>query len=324
MNPAVEFVSEPSLRARQTAAALRVAVRPLLTHWPLSKPWLRPVAAVEQLAVMLPVPRGTRVRPVRFDGFQAEWVRAPEAGPWAGPRAERVILYFHGGGFFSCGLRTHRRMISQISAAAEAPVLSVAYRKLPDVGLRESIADCVAAYRWLLEQGHPAESIIVAGDSAGGFLSFAAPLSAMEQGLPSPGGIVAMAPWADLDHTTKLMHENAILDAYLPAGRLERLAELLAEEALPLDPMLSPVNASLGGLPPVLIQVGSTEMLLADAELMAERLAAAGVPCRLQIWEGQVHDFQLLADLIPEGLRAIQHVGDFVRDMTERSSDIAA
>lgn len=324
MLPVVEFISGPSVRARQTAAALRLAVRPLLTHWPLSKTWLRPVAAVERLAFVLPVPRGTRTRSVRFSGFQAEWVRAPEAGPWSGPDADRVILYFHGGGFFSCGLRTHRRMIAQVSAATRAPVLSVAYRQLPHAGIKQSVADCVAAYRWLLDEGYPPENIIVAGDSAGGFLSFAAPLRALEEGLPSPGGIVAISPWADLDHTTKLVHDNAALDAYLPVTKLERLAELLAEEILPIDPLLSPVNAPLTGLPPVLIQVGSTEMLRADAELMADRLTAAGVPCRLQIWEGQVHVFQLFSDLVPEGLQAIAHIGDFVRELTSAASDIAA
>lgn len=324
MKPVVEFISGPSIRARQAATALRLGLRPVLTYWPLGRTWLLPAAAIERLAFVLPVPGGTRIRPVRFHGFAAEWVRAPEAGRWSGPDSERVVLYFHGGGFFACGLRTHRRMIARISAAAEAPVLSVAYRKLPHVGLRQSVADGTAAYRWLLEQGHPPESIVVMGDSAGGFMSFAVPLRALEEGLPAPGGIVAMAPWADLDHTRKLLHDNAALDAYLPVGRLERLAELLAEEVLPIDPMLSPVNARLDGLPPVLIQVGSTEMLRADAELMAERLGAAGVPCKLEIWEGQVHVFQIFADMIPEGLRAIRRIGDFVQARTAKVRDIAA
>ncbi|MEU5881542.1 alpha/beta hydrolase [Spirillospora sp. NPDC047279] len=311
MDLTIESRPGTTVRSKLAAHGLRMTVRPFLAVWPLSPRGLRPAFAIDLAApVALPAPRWAEVERVRFRDFQAEWVRGPESA------VDRVVLYFHGGGFFSCGLRTHRRMIARIASASGAPVLSVAYRQLPAAPLTVSVADCVHAYRFLLEKGYDPERIVVAGDSAGGFLAFAAIQQALKEGLPAPAGIVAMAPLTDLDHTTKVSHANARLDAYLPARRVERLAGLLTEGAVPLDPMVSPVNGDLTGLPPVLIQVGSTEMLRPDAELMADRLNAAGVPCRLQVWEGQVHVFQVFADLVPEGLAALHEVGAFIRERT--------
>ncbi|MFC4906641.1 alpha/beta hydrolase [Actinomadura gamaensis] len=309
MDPLVESRPGTTVRSRLTARGLRLTVGPLLSVWPLSRHGLRPAFAIDLAAPLaLPAPRWADVEPVPFDGFRAEWVRAP------GAPSDRAVLYFHGGGFFSCGLRTHRRMIARIAAASGAPVLSVAYRQLPEAPLAVSVEDCVQAYRWLLDQGFAADKIVVAGDSAGGFLTFAATMRAIAEGLPRPAALVALAPLTDLDHTAKVEHANARLDAYLPARRVRRLAALLTE-GVP-DPAVSPVNGELAALPPTLIQVSSSEMLLPDAELMAERLTAAGVPCRLQVWENQVHVFQVFADLVPEGLAALHEVGAFVREHT--------
>ncbi|WP_018654961.1 alpha/beta hydrolase [Actinomadura flavalba] len=315
MEPLIEERPGTTVRARLTARGLKLTVAPVLAFWPFGPRGLRPAAAIDLAApVALPTPRWARVEPVRFDGFRAEWVRGPRTDD------DRTVLYFHGGGFFCCGLRTHRRMVARISASSGAPVLSVGYRQLPAAPLAASVSDCVTAYRWLLDNGTDPAKIVVAGDSAGGFLTFAATLQALREELPSPAALVAMAPLTDLDHTAKLAHANARLDAYLPARRVERLANLLTEGAVPLDPSISPVNADLSGLPPTLIQVGSTEMLLPDSELMAERLSAAGVPCRLQLWDGQVHVFQVFADLVPEGLAALHEVGAFIREHTAHNA----
>ncbi|MGK5556645.1 alpha/beta hydrolase [Actinomadura kijaniata] len=312
MDPVIEERPGTTIRARVAARGLRLTVAPLLRMWPLTRAGLRPACAIDLASpVVLPAPRWADVEGVRFADFRAEWVRAPRVAE------DRVVLYFHGGGFFSCGLRTHRRMLARLSAASGVPVLSVGYRQLPAAPLATSVRDCVHAYRWLLERGFAPERIVVAGDSAGGFLTFAATLEAMREGLPAPAALVAFAPLTDLDHESKVAHANARLEAYLPARRVRQLARMLTEGAEELDPAISPVNADLGGLPPVLIQVGSTEMLLPDAELMAERLAAAEVPCRLQVWQEQVHVFQVFADLVPEGLAAIHEAGAFVRQHTE-------
>jgi acetyl esterase/lipase len=281
-------------------------LRPLLTYWPLNGLGMLPLPLVEAAAGLLPTPRGGRYEKVGFAGFTGEWVRPEKAG-------DGVLLYFHGGGFVTCGLATHRPAVARIAQAAGLPVLSVAYRQLPAVPLAGSVEDCLSVYRDLLRDGVDPARIVLAGDSAGGCLAFATALGALADGLPGPSGIVALSPWLDFDCATKLAHPNATRDAYAPVGRLARLTELLGVTA---DPMLSPVNADLTGLPPTLLIAAESEMLRCDAELMAERLAAADVPVTLQIWAGQVHAFPVLADLLPESLAAIREIGTFVRSLT--------
>ncbi|GAA0963199.1 alpha/beta hydrolase [Actinocorallia libanotica] len=319
MTPVIEMREGISRRARLFVLFLRMTLRPLMHRMPFTPRVLRYLYLVDVLAFFFISPRGTRKQKVDFDGFKAELVCGPGVG-----RSERIILYFHGGGFVVAGLNTHRRMVSRISAAAGAPALSVAYRQLPEANLAGSVADCVTAYRHLLDRGYRPEQIIVAGDSAGGFLSLAAPLKAIQEGLPAPGGIVAISPLTDLDDAAKLAHENLRRDAFIPGDRLGLLRELVLRDMVP-DPLHSPVNGALADLPPVLIHVGTTEVLRADAELMAERLSAAGVPATLTLWDRQPHVFQIFADLCPEGLESIAEIGAFIRalPLARRSTEVA-
>jgi acetyl esterase/lipase len=259
------------------------------------------------LGIIQAAPPGTRCSPVQFDGFVGELVTAPGVD-----RDDGVILYFHGGAFFCCGLRSHRRLVARISAAAGVPVLNVGYRQLPAATLAQSIADCVHAYRLLLLRGYSAEQVVLAGDSAGGYLAFAVALRAVAEGLPAPAGIAALAPWLDLECIYSLVHPNGMTDPYLPLRRVAQIAPLLYGGGAPLPSLLD--DADLSVLPPTLIQAGSVEALLSDAEQMTDRLATAGVPVRLQIWEGQVHVFQAFADLVPEAHTAIGEIGAFVAD----------
>ncbi|SFN50419.1 Acetyl esterase/lipase [Actinomadura madurae] len=297
--------------ARLAARLMRRFMRPLVTRLPWTPFTLRFAPLLDLAAALLVPPRGTRVTKVDGPGCAAEWVR----GRGVPADSRRVILYFHGGGFVACGLRTHRRMIARISQAAGMPVLSVAYRMQPRVTIQTSIDDCVGAYRWLLDSRAP-DDIVIAGDSAGGYLAFMAPIHALRTGLPRPAGIAALSPFTDLDIDVKIAHANAALDPFIPAPRLRDMVRTCFPDADLTDPWLSPVHADLSGLPPTLIHVGSIEVLLADAELMAERLGAAGVPCTLQIWEGQAHVFQIFADLSREGLTAIKEIGFFARRTT--------
>ena len=211
-------------------------------------------------------------------------------------------------------LRTHRRMVARLSAVSGAPALSVAYRQLPGTTLLGSVADCVAAYAFLLDEGYRADEIVIAGDSAGGFLTFATALRAVLDGLPAPGGLVAMSPLTDLDHTGKLAHPNLHLDPYIPGALLPELTPMLLGGRA-LEPLHSPVNGALAAMPPTLIHVGSTEVLRVDAELMARRLSDAGVPVTLVVWDRQPHVFQIFADFCREGLHSIEEMGAFIRDL---------
>ncbi len=152
---------------------------------------------------------------------------------------------------------------------------------------------------------------MVAGDSAGGHLAFATALRIRDDGVGVPAGIVGLSPWLDFDHMAKIRHHNARRDAYVPARRLRQVARLVVGSHPELHH--SPVNADLHGLPPALIICAEGEILRVDAELMADRLAAAGVPCTLQVWEGQVHAFPVLSDLTPEARAAVQEVVTFVQ-----------
>lgn len=315
--PVLEVARHPSgRRARVLATLMRWLVRPAMTHWPLRGRWLAALALIDRAAGFGGRPRGARVTRLVVGDCPAELVHGRGVD-----RRDRVILYLHGGAFVMCGLNTHRPLVARVSEAARAPVLNLGYRHLPATDLAGSVADCLAGYRWLLDVGWRPEQIIVAGDSAGGHLAVALVTRLLAEGLPRPAGVVALSPWLDLDCAAKLAHENAATDAYIPASRMGHVAGLLF--ATP-DPMHSPVNADLRDFPPVLLQVSSTEVLLCDAELMAERLAVSGVPTRLEIWEDQVHVFQAFARLVPEARAAIGSIGEFARAVTGGARSAAA
>jgi acetyl esterase/lipase len=310
VEPVVSHHVGVSVRARVVYAAARLMLRPLMTYWPLNPLGLLPLPLFDGLADLLPNPHDTEFERVELPGFRGEWARAE------GVEQDGAVLYFHGGAFIACGLATHRHEVSKISASAQLPVLSVAYRQLPQVPLAGSLLDCLAAYRHLLDSGLDPSRIVFAGDSAGGHLAFATALSAQAADLPQPAGIVALSPWLDFDASSKTAHPNAARDAYAPVSRLPFLTTLCLASKGELDPLASPVNRDLSGLPPVLLLAAEDEMLRCDAELMAERLAAHGVPCTLQIWAGQVHAFPVLGDLLPESRAAIHEIGTFIRDVT--------
>ena len=256
-------------------------------------------------------PRGTTTERVELDGCRAEWVRPARVAPRG-----RVVIYLHGGAYIVGGLATHRRLAARLAAAADASVLNVAYRMLPRWPLHAAVNDGVAAYRRLLAEGVSPNGVVIAGDSAGGGLAFLVALAAREQGLPRPAGIVALSPLADLDPSGKRAHPNAASDPFAPLRAAELITGRLIAKGDALDPGLSPVNGDLTGLPPVLIHVGTTEVLESDASALAERLAAGGVPVSLKHWRGQIHDFQLLDGLLPEARAAIEEIGQFIAHAT--------
>lgn len=256
------------------------------------------------------LPRRVTVEPVQLDGFDAEWVRAEDS---ADSDPAGVVLYFHGGGFIACGLNTHRPGIAAISKRSGLPAFSVAYRQLPQTSITGSVADCVTAYRYLLDQGFDPHRIVFAGDSAGGYLTFATALKAREEGLPLPAGLVALSPVTDIDSTARAEHANWRRDTYILSKHFAKLSEFWSADRDGLGVPISPVNEDLTGMPPSLIMAAETEVLLSDAEVMAERLWAAGAQCKLQVWRGQVHAFPMIAPT-PEVRIAHEQIGAFIRE----------
>jgi acetyl esterase/lipase len=307
-----------SLGSRALATYLQLTVRPFLSVWARAPklPW--PMGLVDYAGMLVPPLKGTQVNKIMLADCEAEWIRAE------GVSNHRVVLYLHGGAFVCCGLNTHRRLTSRVSQAVDGPVLSVDYRMMPRNPIAHAVEDGVDGYRYLLDSGYRPDQIIIAGESAGGYLAFMVALMLRDLDMPTPAGIVTMSPLTDMDPTRKLEHENSSRCAVFPAHAVPALTVLAdrVEARIVVEgergPRVSPVDADLVGLPPVLIQAGSTEMVLADAELMADRLDQAGVDCELQVWEDQVHVFQA-ADFLPEAHRALRKLGTFAKARTPMS-----
>jgi acetyl esterase/lipase len=301
-----------SICSRFVNLGLRATVRPAIGVWAQypTLPW--PYFAVDYAGWLVRPPIGTRIKPVRLPRTKGLWIdRSNHDG--AG-----VILYLHGGAFMTCRSRIHRRLIAQVSGAAAAPALAVDYRMMPKHSTRDAIDDCVDGYRWLLDRGYSGRQIVLAGDSAGGYLVFAVASRLAELGWPGPAGIVALSPMTDTDPARKLGHTNARTCAVFPRSALPAFrdfADAVDRRLLPERPgQFSPVDADLSVMPPTLIQVSSTEILYPDAVLMVQRLAEAGARCVLQVWDGQPHVFQAGAGVIPEADRAIAKIGTFIRE----------
>ena len=299
-----------SRRSDVVQVVSRAVIRPTLKYFPLSGPCTKLMPLLDRSAALIPRLSGVVHKAVVGRTWRGEVVT-----PIDGPTSDGAILYLHGGAFLMCGMATHRRIVERLAQRTGMTVLSVDYRQLPIGRLHDSISDCEDAYRWLVRTGHPASKIVIAGDSAGGHLAFATALRLRDDGTGSPAGIVAMSPWLDFDHMSKLRHHNSRRDAYIPARRLRKVARLVVGEHPELHH--SPVNADLRGLPPSLIICAEAEVLRCDAELMAERLAEAGVPTTLQIWEGQVHAFPVLTDMTPESREALEEVIVFVQQAVD-------
>lgn len=304
-----------SLHSQAVLMTCKGVVGPFIRHYPIT-PATMPVArvVVDRLAALRPRARGIEREQVRLNGFRMEIIR-----PAGARRSLRdgAVMYMHGGGFFLCGLDTHRPVAASLARRTGLPVINVDYRQLPATPIAGSIDDCLTAYRWLLRHGAAPERIVFAGDSAGGFLTFATALRALQAGMPMPAGLVGLSPLLDLDYRLKSDYMNVARDAYIPLTAVRQLVRYGAEVERELDPALSPVNGSLTGLPPALLIVGEDELLRYDADLMIRRLTAAGVPNTLELWRGQVHAFMSLLPNMPESRAALARVARFVRARVE-------
>lgn len=300
--------------AQSVAVSLtsRFVVKNVVRAWAAQPDLAWPFASVDRFAGLVPYRGAAAVERVHLGHCVAERVQATAA---SAPSAQRAILYLHGGAFLTCGLNTHRSLAARLSRAANACVLNIDYRMLPAHRISDAIDDALGGLRWLLRRGYAPEQIVVAGDSAGGYLAFMTTLASIRSELMKPAGIATISPFTDADPAAKLGHRNADRCAMFPCGALSVFSRYLLRARA-----ASPLDADLSSLPPVTIHASSDELLLPDAENMAQRLDAAGVRCDLHLWDGQIHDFPLAADVLPEGRRAIRYIGDFVKEITADQS----
>jgi len=239
--------------------------------------------------------------------MHAEWHWPEGAGD------DAAMLYLHGGGYVVGSLATHRALVAAIARAAAIPALAIAYRLAPESPFPAALEDATAAYRRLLAQGIAPERIVVAGDSAGGGLTLATLVALRDAKTPLPAAAVCLSPWVDLEGVGESMTARAARDPIISKELLVWLAGKYLGTHDCRTPLAAPLYAELGGLPPLLIQVGEAETLYDDAVRIAERAAKAGVAVTLDAWPEMVHVWQLFAPMAPEGRDAIAAIGRFIR-----------
>jgi acetyl esterase/lipase len=301
------------------ALAAMLTIKPTLTigsHAPrLPWPWgLLDFAA----RVMRPAP-GTVRATIGLPNCNAQLVRASGVLPADGKR--RVVLYMHGGAFLTCGVNTHGRLVEALSKYADSPVLVVNYRMIPKHSIGQAMEDCQDAYQWLRLKGYEPDQIVLAGDSAGGYLSLALAEKLHLEG-ELPAAVVTMSPLFEIDNEHRAQHPNIHSDAMFPPKAFTALVELVESAAkrhiVDGEPerVYEPLDHIEPGLPRTLIHVSGSEVLLNDARKAAHMLAAAGVPVEVRVWPGQMHVFQLTAPAVKEATRSLRQIGEYIREAT--------
>jgi acetyl esterase/lipase len=262
-------------------------------------------ALMEKLAFR--VAEDIAVEAVNVNGRNAECLRAP------GADAKRVLLYLHGGGYVMGSPNTHRALAGELSRAAGVAVLLPDYRLAPEAPFPAAVDDAVAAYQWLLAQGHAPGQLAIAGDSAGGGLTVASLLALRAKRLPLPRCAVCLSPWSDLNCSNASYQTRAAADPMITTADISMMAALYLNGADAKTALASPNRADLSGLPPLLIHVGRDEVLLDDAVVLHEAARSAGVASTLEIWDDMIHVWHAFHPLLPEGRQGIARVGEFLR-----------
>jgi len=267
----------------------------------------------DSAAGLLRPPRG-----VKIDRISAGTVPAERLIPQGAP-GDRVLLYFHGGGFIFCSLTTHRALIARLAMAGGTPAVSVDYRLAPEHPFPAALDDCLEAYRWLLEYGISPRRIIVAGDSAGGNLALVLLLALRQAGDPLPAAAVCLSPATDLAWTGESFRTKVKIDPVFPTGSSSPLSSRIETGYIgsedPRNPLISPLYGDWYGMPPILLHVGEDEILLDDSVRLADRVRAAGGQATVVVWPRMWHVFQVFAPFLPEAGQSIRQIGEFINAM---------
>jgi monoterpene epsilon-lactone hydrolase len=263
--------------------------------------WLREAQAA--LPVRIALASEVRFEAARVGGVECEWCIPRE-------RPERTLLYFHGGGYVIGSVAGYRDVIARLAVGAGARVLGVEYRLAPEHPFPAQQEDCLAATRAAVAAGADPARLAFAGDSAGGALAVATLCALRDAGERLPAAAVLLCPWTEPYAEGGSMTANAEFDF----GDRELLAGWAKDTgAPPADPRFTVANAKLDGLPPLLVQAGSAEILVDQVRRFAEKARAAGVEVDLQVFPEMFHDFQLQASLLPEGAAALDDAARFLR-----------
>jgi len=294
-----------SVRSQLLAAFLRMTVKKKFAR---SGDLIKERKSMDKMSAM-----SVKGKPGRLEvigGVAGQWHEAQLGSK------ETVVLYFHGGGYVLGSPTSHAGMAAMMADLAQARVFVLNYRLAPETPFPGALEDAISAYKALLEKGEKPEKIVIAGDSAGGGLAVALMVALKEEGIPLPAAGVCLSPWADLSFSGDSMQANAQADSILCRESLAWLGGQYLADLAANDPRVSPIFADLTGLPPLLIQVGSDEVLLDDAVRLNKVAKKAGVDSKLEVWNGQVHVWPLMSKLIPEARQALQGIGMFIKTHT--------
>jgi epsilon-lactone hydrolase len=284
------------------------AIRALLSSKPRPVGWGERRGRLDEVGSIWPVADDIKLEGVEFDRLTAEWSMAP------GSDASRVLLFFHGGGYCSGSILSHRRLVTEAGRAAGVRTLAVAYRLAPENPFPAALEDAATAWRYLRDRGFAAKTIAVGGDSAGGGLTVALMnrLRDAQAAMPACGWLIS--PWTDLTMSGATLATNDALDPLIHEDYLAELANAYAPASIDRrDPRISPLFADLKGLPPLLVQVGSAETLLADATRFVAAAGEADVAVTLEIWPRMIHAWQLWNAHLEPGRQALAEAGAFIR-----------
>jgi acetyl esterase/lipase len=283
------------------------AIRALLHAQPRPVGFAARRERIDAIGAIDPVASDIHLEQVEAGGVPAEWSLAPDSNP------AKVLIFFHGGGYCSGSIASHRVMVTEAGRAAGVRTLAVGYRLAPEHPFPAALADARAAYDYVLAQGIASADVALGGDSAGGGLTLAALVSLRDAGKPLPGCAWLVSPWVDLRMSGASMADQASVDPLISKPYLEELASAYLAGVDPADPLVSPLFADLTGLPALLVQVGAAETLLDDAVRIARRAGAADVPVTLEVWPRMIHAWHLWARRLADAHRALASAGAFIR-----------
>jgi acetyl esterase/lipase len=283
------------------------AIRALLTAKPRPVGWAERRARIDEIGATWPVAPDVKLEEAELDGVPGEWSIVP------GSDAARALLFFHGGGYCSGSIVSHRRMVTEAGRAAHMRTLAVQYRLAPEHPYPAAHEDAMKAWRFLRGLGIAARDIAVGGDSAGGNLTITL-INRLRAAGEEPACAWLASPWTDLTMSGASLETKAAIDPLIHKAYLEELADSYAPKPIDrMDPLISPLFADLTGFPPVLIQVGSAETLMDDSVRFARAAGLADVNVTLQVWPHMIHAWPMWNAKLREGREALEQVGAFVR-----------
>jgi acetyl esterase/lipase len=290
-------------------------IRALLSSKPRPIGWAARRERLDAIGSVWPIANDVKLAAGDVSGLRGEWSVAP------GSDATRVLMFFHGGGYCSGSIVSHRRMVTEAGRAAGMRTLAIAYRLAPEHPFPAAYDDALTAWRFLRNQAIPASKIAIGGDSAGAGLAVAliARLRDAHEELPACAWLVS--PWTDLTLSGATLVTKAAVDPIVHKEYLNQLVEAYLPPGVERnDPRVSPLFADVRGFPPTLIQVGTAETLLDDAVRFSRAAGEADVAVTLETWPHMIHAWHLWNAQLADGRRALANAGAFIRaHVTDRN-----